>query len=323
MAATYCTFFMNLLLNIAYGALIGGIIGLGNEASYMIAMSFGGTYLVFCLFSLFFQCCGIRGYFDVIFNLCKKLDDSSSLEETIRFNRKTPPSVFAGGGKIYGTPGHHNSRYEKSVEYRRVETWRREIEYRYKSWQDVTQDIKNVPYYTIVEAKFTYRINLDAISTNFMSTTKNELFREGKNYDTDVHTYERLEVPQLIKKIKCSLNDEEYQRIKNKFSNCWGYFCWTILFILGYSSIFEAYSRYEIGEISINIVKYVSGQMDKRAGYRCIDENVYISILLSLLNNKITVYDNANKDLVDILCKEIVNQFRKEFVINKHDFDFI
>lgn len=56
---------------------------------------------------------------------------------------------------------------------------------------------------------------------------------------------------------------------------------------------------------------------------RCIEENVYISILLSLLNNKITVYDNANKDLVDILCKEIVNQFRKEFVINKHDFDFI
>ena len=338
MAATYCTFFMNLLLNIAYGALIGGIIGLGNEASYMIAMSFGGTYLAFCLFSLLFQCCGIRGYFDVIFNLCKKLDDSSSLEETIRFNRKTPPSVFAGcyadhkesrevwreyekykkpvyrtervnhgdgsyeekqvfshyeddyryltthysswervdrgGGKIYGTPGHYNSRYEKSVEYRRVETWRREIEYRYKSWQDVTQDIKNVPYYTIVEATFTYRINLDAISTNFMSTTKNELFREGKNYDTDVHTYERLEVPQPIKKIKCSLNDEEYQRIKNKFSNCCGFFCWTILFILGYSSIFEAYSRYEIGEISINIVKYVSGQMDKRAGYRCIDENV-------------------------------------------------
>ena len=42
MAATYCTFFMNLLLNMAYGALVGGLIGLGNEASYIIAMSFGG-----------------------------------------------------------------------------------------------------------------------------------------------------------------------------------------------------------------------------------------------------------------------------------------
>ena len=64
-------------------------------------------------------------------------------------------------------------------------------------------------------------------------------------------------------------------------------------------------------------------QIRKFCKRRCIEENVYISILLSLLNNKITVYDNANKDLVDILCKEIVKEFRREFVINKHDFDFI
>lgn len=43
-------------------------------------------------------------------------------------------------------------------------------------------------------------------------------------------------------------------------------------------------------------------------------------MLISLLNDKITVYDNANKDLIDILCKEIIKEFRKEFVINGQDF---
>ena len=335
MSATFGTFFMNILLNMTYGCLIGGLIGLGNKTSLIIAISLGGTYGGFCLMSLLFQCCGIRGYFDVLCNLCNKLDDSASFQGTIKENRKSYPLIYVGcyadhqesrevwreyeeydkavyktkripnghggyyhkevfshyekdyryltthyskwdrvdrgGGKMYGNPGHHNSKIEKSVEYRTVETWRREVEYMYKSWQDETTDLKEVPYYTIVEASFTYRLNLDSMSENTIREIKDDLYREGKKHDTDVHTYDKREIPHFIKKIRCSLNDAEYYRIKNKFSNCCGFFCWTILFILGYSSIFEAYARYDIGEIKINMVKSVSGQKDKRASYRAVD----------------------------------------------------
>ena len=70
------------------------------------------------------------------------------------------------------------------------------------------------------------------MSENTIREIKDDLYREGKKHDTDVHTYDKREVPHFIKKIKFSLNDAEYYRIKNKFSNCYGFFCWTILFIL-------------------------------------------------------------------------------------------
>ena len=50
-------------------------------------------------------------------------------------------------------------------------------------------------------------------------------------------------------------------------------FIWSFLFILGYSSIFEHYSRYEMGKININITKKISDQTDKRANYKSMDEN--------------------------------------------------
>ena len=108
-------------------------------------------------FQPFFQCCGIRGYFDVIFNLCKKLDDSSSLEETIRFNRKTPPSVFAGcyadhqesrevweeyekyKKPVYKTVrvNHGNRGYEESEVFSHYEDDYRYIRTHYSSWERV------------------------------------------------------------------------------------------------------------------------------------------------------------------------------------------
>ena len=72
----------------------------------------------------------------------------------------------------------------------------------YKSWQDDTTDLKDVPYYTIVEATFTYRLNLDSMSENTIRQIKDDLYREGKKHDTDVHTYDKREVPHFIKKIR-------------------------------------------------------------------------------------------------------------------------
>ena len=337
MSASFCTFFMNVLLNMTYGNLIGGLVGIGNETSLLIAIYLGSIYGGFCLLNLFLLCCGVRAYFDVIFHLCQKIEDSSSLQEMINFNRKLYPLIVVGcyadhqesrevwteseeydkpvyktvttttedgdteetevfshyekdyryitthyadwervdrgGGKIHGIPGHTNSKYDKTIEYRTVETWRKSEEFRYKSWQDETINIENLPYYTIVETTFSYNLAFDPSANNSIKALEDKLYKEGKKYDTDVHTYENKDVPNFVKKNKCSLNDEEYQRIKNKFSNSCGYFCWTFLFILGYSSIFESYSRYEIGKISINITKKISGQTDKRASYKSQDES--------------------------------------------------
>ena len=83
---------------------------------------------------------------------------------------------------------------------------------------------------------------------------------------------QRKTYPQFITKHTCSLNDEEYQRIKNKFSRKRWYFTWIILFILGYSSLLESYARYEIGKVPIVITKSVSSVLNKRANYNTYDD---------------------------------------------------
>ena len=77
----------------------------------------------------------------------------------------------------------------------------------------------------------------------------------------------------MIYKHNCSLNDEEYQRIKKRFANCCGYFWWFVLFVLGYSSIFETFARYVISKELIIIKKYISFEDDCRASYMKKDEN--------------------------------------------------
>ena len=71
----------------------------------IIAISLGVTYDAFCLMSLLLQSCGIRGYFNVICNLCNKFDDSASFQGTIKENRKFCPLIYVG---CYAD--HHESR---------------------------------------------------------------------------------------------------------------------------------------------------------------------------------------------------------------------
>jgi uncharacterized protein YfbU (UPF0304 family) len=44
------------------------------------------------------------------------------------------------------------------------------------------------------------------------------------------------------------------------------------LFILGYSTIFESFARYESGKVKVRIIKNVSDSNDKRATYRNLDQ---------------------------------------------------
>ena len=42
----------------------------------------------------------------------------------------------------------------KKTEYRIVETWRKENEYKYKSWEDETGNLYNIEYFIIIDATF-------------------------------------------------------------------------------------------------------------------------------------------------------------------------
>ena len=340
MTSSCFTFSMNILLHFAYGSLLLELTGIAGskDETLNITSIIGGIYLIICFICLLIALCGgPRSYYDVLYNLCKSLEDSKTLQDVVSFNRKVPPSinidaeashqesrevwteyeeyekpvyktittyysdgstsskeVFShyetdyryrkthysewdrvdrGGGRFHGIPGYSSSRYDKSTEYRTVVTWTKTQEYQYCSWQDETKDLSNIKYCSIVKAHFNHELIFDDQSQNIISKIKKDLYAEGKRHDTDVKITEDFTCPGMIFKHKCSLNDEEYQRIKKKFANKCGYFWWFVLFFLGYSSMFECYARYEIGSEYITIRKFISYEEDCRALYMKNDEN--------------------------------------------------
>ena len=97
MTASINTIFMNILLNFTYANLIGYyLIKFGDENNFLIGIILGAIYAALCLFNLCFQAGGYHTYFDVIFNLCNKLDNSIPLSQMISNNRKLYPSIRVG-----------------------------------------------------------------------------------------------------------------------------------------------------------------------------------------------------------------------------------
>jgi hypothetical protein len=88
---------------------------------------------------------------------------------------------------------------------------------------------------------------------------------------------------------------------------------WTISFLLGYSSIFETFARYEIGKEKIKIGKTISKRNDKRASYFKNDTNlpeISISFVRTELQNKVLQkkiekgeIDDSDKDIPLIIVK--------------------
>ena len=180
--------------------------------------------------------------------------------------------VDKGGGKFNGIPGGGGSRYIKKTEYKTIIKWTKKIEYKYNSWQDETKSLSDINYYPIITVTFDSEFILDTDSLDAIKKIKDDLYREGRKYDTDVKTKEDFSSPDMINQHKCSLNEKEYQRIKKSFGNCCGFFWWFILFILGYSSMFEAFASYEVGHEQITIKKYISFGNNCRASYMMKDE---------------------------------------------------
>ena len=353
MTASKCTLAMNIMLNFAYGNLIGYAFKLGGENSKMLGQTLLLLYIIICIVSICRQKHGKRTYFDVIYNLSHELDDAKSLNEVVSYNRKLYPKIKVGcyaqheesrqiwdeyesykvkvtktehyldqygnlryrevfvhyenkeklvnthisnwgrvdkgGGRFKHNPGSWGNRYEKRTEYRTVETWRKELEYKYTSWQDDTQNINNIKYCPIIEASFSHEFYFDQISENILANMKINLKFEDLTHDTDVKTYDNFTVPNFNYKHICCLNEAEYRRVKYKYSNRNGYITWTVLFLLGYSSLFETYARYEIAKEKIIISKSISKQNDKRARYFNYETNqpaITISFVHTKLQNK-------------------------------------
>lgn len=54
---------------------------------------------------------------------------------------------------------------------------------------------------------------------------------------------------------------------------------------------------------------------------RCVEYDTYMSIILSLLNDKIILIGSSTKDVVEVLSREIIlKYFRKGFVVINEDF---
>ena len=350
MTASKCTLAMNIMLNFAYGNLIGYAFKLGGENSKMLGQTLLLLYIIICIVSIYRQKHGKRTYFDVIYNLSHELDDAKSLNEVVSHNRKLYPKIKVGcyaqheesrqiwdeyesyqvkvtrnvhyldefgiyhnreifdhyetkeklvdthisvwgrvdqgGGRFKHIPGSRGNRYVKRTEYRTVETWRKELEYKYTSWQDDTQNINNIKYCPIIEASFSHEFYFDQISENILAKMKRNLKSEGLTHDTDVKTYDIFTVPNFNYKHICCLNEAEYRRVKYKYSNRNGYITWTVLFLLGYSSLFETYARYEIAKEKIIISKAISGKNDKRTRY-LNDETNQPAITISFVHTKL------------------------------------
>ena len=191
-----------------------------------------------------------------------------------------------GGGRFLFPPGKLTNEYEKRTETKNVETWRGERELKYTSWQDNTQDINDIRYCPIIEASFSHIFYFDKISENCLAKLRKELKDEAYKHDNDVRSYDEFTVPDFNYKHICPLNEEEYRRIKDKYNNRKGYITWTILFLLGYSSLFETYARYEIAKERITIVKSISKRNDKRASYFTNDTDLP-EIAISFVHTKL------------------------------------
>ena len=370
MTSSCFNFSMNILCHIVYGSLISEIYGIG-DGSFIMTQVLGILYAFICFFCLLIALCGgPKTIYSVIYNLCKKLDDSKTLQDIVSYNRKLPPKICVraiashqesrevwteyeeydkplyrtetttnddgttsyrevfdhyekderivrthysewdrvdnGGGKMIGIPGTSYNRYEKSVEYRTVETWRQTKEYQYNSWQDETKSLSNIKYCSIIKAKFENKFSFDSDASNCIQQIKDELYEKGKTYDTDVSNKSIYTCPGLIEQHNCSLNDEEYQKIKKRFGNGCGYFWWFILFLLGYNSMFEAFARYEVGHENITISKYISNHNNCRAPYMKNDVNPP-SISFNFIYTKIQQKSIEKKIKKGILNKEALD----------------
>ena len=159
--------------------------------------------------------------------------------------------VDQGGGKFKEKlESNDNCKYEIKKEERENETWSKEVELKYNSWQDNTNFISN---YTepVLGVNFKTEFDLCDDTKNDIENLKTQMNEKTKTHDTETEITEIFTVTGLKEKVACLPKD-------NFMINLLYLFIAFIFTIFGYSSFVNFFIFYEEKEVDITLIKLVA-----------------------------------------------------------------
>ena len=192
--------------------------------------------------------------------------------KTIRSYYSEWERIDKGGGKMKGNPIRPGHGCAKNVETREKESWKKELDYKYLTWQDNTNFIMNCkdPF---LEVHFELEINLDDEAINAINNMKDELEKEGKTKDPITNSSYNSLCPEFQEVVICLKKNDQ---LKNLLFFILG----IIMLLLGYSDIIDFFFSYELKVVKIKTIKVVSNINKYRAHYMEKDENSFQANLL-------------------------------------------
>ena len=275
--ASWQNIIMNILLHMAHANIIGKFINFGDKISLIVGIACISLYVLLLCF--FVAKSGDEKYqrntMYTVLNLLGSTENLEYLDEVISRNRKFPLRVFFVAAASHDFKRFIVDNFDNTIvssEDMRYVGWDKNLEYFYKSWQDETKFLENA---SIVTAEF----KLKVIFNNSAEVQRKKIMRdlevEGRQHDRNVRIEERYFWDGQIRNKKYYINREEHMRIK-KNRTCLRRFFGIILFILGYSSIFNSCCGFIVIEkiCFIDMVKLISDEENLRAKYYTLDENI-------------------------------------------------
>lgn len=159
--------------------------------------------------------------------------------------------VDQGGGKfIKKFESNDKCRYEITKEEKEVETWNKEEELKYTSWEDNTNFISNF-YEPVLGVNFKTEFILNDDTKNDIENLKTQMNEEAKTHDTETEISEIFTVTRLKEKVACLPKD-------NFMINLIYLFIAFIFTIFGFSSFVNFFIFYEEKEVDITLIKSVA-----------------------------------------------------------------
>ena len=272
---------MNMLLHMGHAFIVAKFVVFGEKMLLYIGIGCILLYVVLIWRILFLRKNSeyLRNPIYSFWNIISCTEKLEYLPDLVSFNRKIPPIIF-----FYGKTELDGGKYIKDHfgdilvprETPRYLAYDESFEYIYKSWQDETK-LLQLNDISIINAIF----ELDVLYKGSALSSTQEILRyfdeqRRNGGDTDGLKGDKLWEGYIYKK-RCYINRKEHMRImKNK--TCIRRLIGLILFILGYSSIFNTFIRFMIVEypyeVNVRISKLVSNENDLRAKYNERDENI-------------------------------------------------
>jgi len=180
--------------------------------------------------------------------------------------------VDQGGGKFKEKfESNDKCSYVITNDEREVETWSKESEFKYTSWQDNTNFISNYND-PVLGFNFKTEFKLYYDTKNGIENLKSQLNQEAKTHDTETEITEIFTVPGLKERVAC--------RPKNNFINVLYLFAAFIFTIIGYSSFVNFFIFYKEEEVDTTLVKSIASSNKYENSYMeqtLFEDNINIS----------------------------------------------